>query len=370
MSDTAQPAAASAIRTPRIDGLDLARGLAVLGTVGAHVGDEGSWAWLAVTHGFPSALFAVLAGVSMTMMLTRRGQLAVAEVPAHQVTRTRVRILVRGLMLIGLGLPLALLGTPVVVILVNLGVMFWLAVPLLRVRTSVVLGIAAACLTLGGNAAASLDAAVGHDSLWGPSYPGIPIVGALWGPYYPALAWMGYVLVGVCVGRLALREDRVALLLGGLGLMGFAASRLIVALAVMAGANSASWWLDLEDHSYSPVEMLGNVGVACAVIAASLWAARRAPAVAWPVCAVGSMALTAYVGHLIVIAAVGTEIVWQPSNVSLITLWAGIVVCCSLWRWRLGAGPLERWLTAWSTRAAEARLAARHPSVPGGAHRS
>ncbi|WP_084102475.1 heparan-alpha-glucosaminide N-acetyltransferase domain-containing protein [Demequina sp. NBRC 110051] len=350
---------AQAARISRIDGLDLARGIAVLGMVGAHVGDEGSWDWLVVTHGFPSALFAVLAGVSMTMMLTLRGRVAVADVDDAQLWRTRIRIAVRGLMLVGLGLVLALLGTPVVVILTHLGVMFWLTMPFLRVRTPVLLSVSAACLAFGGYAAFQIDAAVGHGSLWGPAYPGIPIIGALWGPYYPALAWMGYVLVGVCVGRMALREDRVALLLAGLGLMAFAASRLSVALAVMAGADASSWWLDLEDHSYSPVEMLGNVGVACAVIAASLWIARRARGLVWPLLAVGSMALTAYVAHLIVIVAVGTEIVWQPSNVSLVALWLGIIVFCSLWRWRLGAGPLERWLTAWSTRAANSRVPVR-----------
>ncbi len=355
MTTQTRATTASAAHASRIDGLDLARGLAVLGMVGAHVGDEGSWDWLVITHGFPSALFAVLAGVSMTMMLTQRGRVRVADVDSAQLRRTRIRIAVRGLMLVGLGLALALLGTPVVVILTNLGVMFWLTVPLLRVRTPALLTIAAVCLAFGGYVAFQIDEAVGHGSLWGPAYPGIPIIGALWGPYYPALAWMGYVLVGVWVGRLALREDRVALLLTGLGLMAFAASRLIVVFAVVAGADASSWWLDLEDHSYSPVEMLGNVGVACAVIAGSLWLARRARGVVWPLLAVGSMALTAYVGHLIVIALVGTEIVWQPSNVSLMALWLGIVVCCSLWRWRLGAGPLERWLTAWSTRAADAR---------------
>ncbi|WP_084077724.1 heparan-alpha-glucosaminide N-acetyltransferase domain-containing protein [Demequina sp. NBRC 110057] len=338
----------------RIDGLDLARGIAVLGMVGAHVGNQDDWPWLVVTHGFPSALFAVLAGVSMTLMLTSRGRVAVTEVESRHARRTRIRIAVRGAILVGLGLLLALLGTPVVVILPTLGVMFWLALPLLRAPTPWLLALAAACLGVGGYAAAQLAAAIPADSLWGPAYPGIPVIGTLWGPYYPALAWMGYVLVGLGIGRLRLREDATALLLVGLGACGFAVSRLAVMAAEAAGVSPGSWWLDLEAHSYSPPEMLGDVSVACAAIGASLWLARRARTLLWPVMAVGAMALTAYVGHLIVIAAVGTEIVWQPSNVSLVAMWAGIVLTCSLWRWRLGAGPLERWLTAWSTRAAEA----------------
>ncbi|WP_084130157.1 heparan-alpha-glucosaminide N-acetyltransferase domain-containing protein [Demequina sp. NBRC 110055] len=356
MSFAARPAAASAARTSRIDGLDLARGLAVLGMVGAHVGDNESWDWLVVTHGFPSALFAVLAGVSMTMMLTRRGTVAVAAVEDADARRTRIRIAVRGAMLVGLGLVLALLGTPVVVILTNLGVMFWLTIPLLRVRTDVLLVLAGLCLGLGGYVALQIDAVVGHGSLWGTAYPGILVVGALWGPYYPALAWMGYVLIGVCVGRFDLRSDRVVLVLLGLALTAIVTARRIVAISLSEGADPASWWLDLTDHSYSPVEMMTNVGVALLVIGASLSVARVARPAVWPLLAVGSMALTAYVGHLIVIVFVGTEIVWEPSNVSLVALWLGIVVMCSLWRWRLGAGPLERWLTAWSTRAADARV--------------
>lgn len=53
--------------TSRIAGLDVARGLAILGMVAAHVGDDAStdgvgWPWLVATHGRSSALFAVLAG--------------------------------------------------------------------------------------------------------------------------------------------------------------------------------------------------------------------------------------------------------------------------------------------------------------------
>ncbi|GMA34444.1 heparan-alpha-glucosaminide N-acetyltransferase domain-containing protein [Demequina litorisediminis] len=161
---SADPAArhspTSGTAASRIDGLDLARGLAVLGMVGAHVGDQDAWPWLAVTHGFPSALFAVLAGVSMTLMMTSRGRVRVADVTPDHARRTRIRIAVRGAMLVVMGLALALLGTPVVVILVNLGVMFWLTLPVLRVRTAWLLALASLCLGLGGYLAAQLAEAI------------------------------------------------------------------------------------------------------------------------------------------------------------------------------------------------------------------
>ena len=77
---------------------------------------------------------------------------------------------------------------------------------------------------------------------------------------------------------------------------------------------------DLGAHSYSPVEMLGNVGVACVVIAACCWLAGLAPRVTWPFAAAGSMTLTLYTAQVVAIAIAGADIVYQPSNLAWIVL--------------------------------------------------
>lgn len=54
--------------TKRIIGIDIARGLAIIGMITAHIGPLGFLGAHNPTDGYPSALFAVLAGVSMSIM--------------------------------------------------------------------------------------------------------------------------------------------------------------------------------------------------------------------------------------------------------------------------------------------------------------
>ena len=339
----------------RIDGLDVARAVAVLGMVGSHVGNDGertgpagAWSWLVVTHGFPSALFAVLAGVSMTLMFTERGSLAVDEVDGRGLARTRVRIAVRAAILVVMGALLVLLGTPVVVILANLGVMFVLALPMLRWRTSGLLVGAVGIALVGGSLARSaqeLAAQAGVDRF--------PVLSTLWAEHYPALAWMAYIMVGLVIGRLALRRASLAWWLVGVG-----AVVTVLARGVWWGAGNEDQdpWRTIEPHSYSPVEMFSNIGVAAGVIGVALLVTAWLPRLMWPLRAAGSMALTLYVLHLIVIAAVGNEMVRQPSNMAFVVLCAALVGFACVWRALAGQGPLERLLTVASTRAADSRV--------------
>ncbi|MFW7413436.1 heparan-alpha-glucosaminide N-acetyltransferase domain-containing protein [Demequina sp. SO4-18] len=354
-ADAIDPAGTDARRL-RIDGLDVARALAILGMVGSHTGDEGirgadsdGWAWLAVTHGHPSALFAVLAGVSMSLMVTRRGTVPVAALPRADLSQTRVRIAVRAMILIILGFFMSALGTPVAVILGNLGVMFLLALPMLRWRPGVLLAGAAVFAAGGGwLARAVTEAGAGA---W-------PVVGALWSEHYPALAWMAYIMVGLAIGRMDLRSYARALSLVAVGVV-IAAAAWLAGWALRTGSDASEatieGWLTDEDHSYTPVEMGLNIGVACAVIGLALLVASRWPRALWPLSATGSMALTLYVAHLFVIAFVGPEMVWEPSNVSFIALALGLIAFACAWRAAVGQGPLERMLTSASTAVATPR---------------
>ena len=349
--------AAATRMSTRIDGLDVARAVAVLGMVAAHIGDEGTrapdaegWAWLWVSHGFPSSLFAVLAGISMTLMLTRRGTVPLADIDAEQLSRTRVRVAVRGGLLILMGVALMLLDTAVAIVLTNLGVAFLVAVPALAWRRRVLVPIIAVLVIAGGWAAQEMADAVGAQ----PSRP-VPVFDALWSYRYPLLVWLAYVLAGLVVGRLGLRRDRTAGWLVAVGL-GLIAGARIVAWALEGALGAQSWWLSTEDHAYSPVEMTQNIGAALAVTGACLWLARRIPRLLWPLRATGSMALTVYVLQILVIAFVGNEMIREPSNVSFVVTCVGLVGFACAWRAWLGQGPLERVLTVTSNAAAEAYL--------------
>lgn len=341
----------------RIDGLDVARAIAVLGMVAAHIGDEGTrgsnaegWGWLWISHGFPSSLFAVLAGVSMTLMLTRRGSVPVAQVSAEQLTRTRVRVAVRGGLLVVMGVALMLLDTFVAIVLTNLGLAFLIAVPVLAWRRRVLAPLIALLAIAGGWIAQELAAAVDAE----PSRP-LPVFDALWSYRYPLLVWLAYVLLGLVVGRLALRRDETAawLVLAGVGLI--AAAR-AAAWALEDAARATPWWLSTEGHSYSPVEVVQNMGVAIVVVGVCLWITRRVPRLLWPLRAAGSMALTVYVLQILVIALVGNEMILEPSNAAFVATCAGLVAFACAWRAWLSQGPLERMLTVTSNAAAEAYL--------------
>ncbi|WP_144276191.1 heparan-alpha-glucosaminide N-acetyltransferase domain-containing protein [Demequina sp. NBRC 110053] len=335
--------------TRRIDGLDVARAIAVLGMVAAHVGDDGTrgadtagWHWLWVSHGFPSSLFAVLAGVSMTLMLTRRGTVAAASVGADHPRATRIRIATRGAILIFLGVALTLLGTRIAIVLTALGVCFLLALPLLRWRAWALLAVAGVLVATGGWAAAALREATAGDLL------GTTPFDALWADRYPVALWMAYVLVGLVIGRLSLRADATA---GALAIVGLAIAVAVSAAAAIASDGSWRWTLDY--HSYSPAEALRNLGAAGLVLGASLWVTPRAPRVLWPLRAAGSMALTLYVLQVLIVWIAGDAIIVSPSNVVLVLLCAALVGFACAWRaWR-GQGPLEQVVSAVSGAAVE-----------------
>ena len=339
----------------RIDGLDVARAVAILGMIAAHIGDDGSdipwsdgWPWLVVSHGFPSSLFAVLAGVSMTMMVTSRGTVAVRDIADDHLTRTQIRIAVRGLILIVLGAGLELLETFVAIILTTLGVLFLIALPLLRLSSRVLVPLAAALVLAGSWIARELGAWA-----WEAGIGDVPVLDTFWSARYPIPVWMAYLLLGLVIGRLDLRADRSAgrLVLAGAGLAGIARSS---AYLLERAAGPAPEWLATTSHSYTPVEMTQNIGIAMATIGACLWAARRAPRVLWPLRATGAMALTLYTAQIVVIAIVGNEMIHQPSNLALVVVWATFVGFACAWRAWLGQGPLERLMTVAGSAAVRA----------------
>ncbi|WP_062378742.1 heparan-alpha-glucosaminide N-acetyltransferase domain-containing protein [Demequina pelophila] len=326
--------------TRRLAGLDLARGLAVAGMVVAHTADEEAWPLLEHAHGHPSALFAVLAGVTISLMLGGRGGPGDPVAVRH----TRIRVAVRAAVLIAMGLMLDAALPVIAVILHHLGLMMLLALAFLRWRAWGLATAGATCLVLGSTVVAAIRPEAPWDAL--------PLAEALWSTRYPVVSWLGYVLIGMTVGRLDLRRGST---LAGLAGAGAGA----VAAGLAASAVLDPRWGSIAAHAYTPAEMTVNVGVAMLVIAATGALAPLARSWLSPVAALGAMALTAYVAHLLVIAAVGPEMVREPSTVAGAVLL--VVLLASAWAWRRwrGQGPLERGLTVMSSAAADGDLAAR-----------
>lgn len=362
----------------RLHGVDVARALALLGMMATHVGgiaEQVDWAepgtWAAVAHGRSSSLFAVLAGVSIGLT---SGRTAPPGPPA--IARVRARLAVRAAVVVALGLMLMALQTPVSVILPTYGALFLLAIPVLRLRARTLLVIAATCAIASPVAALAVV----------PLYAGAGTWEVQLGLVYPVVTFLAYVLVGLAVARAGLgarrrypddtpaafgpfrwgaERGRQVLLLASGALIAIAAYVVGNVLAPVPSDAASAYpgvpfvgrgsspsealaqvFLSPRDHSSSIVDVVGTAGVAVAVIAlCTLLVDGRGPMparIASPLAAVGSMPLTVYAGHLVVLAAL-------PGSPESGAAWSwfavGSVLFAVLWRTFLGRGPLER-LTA------------------------
>ncbi|WP_110590379.1 heparan-alpha-glucosaminide N-acetyltransferase domain-containing protein [Microbacterium suaedae] len=330
----------------REPGVDLARGLAVFGMFAAHVvvtADAFVWGdpstWTAVVHGNSSILFATLAGVSL-------GLVTGGSAP-HAGTRLagdRARIAVRAGCVFLIGVLLLLLPAPVYVILPAYGILFALALPLLRWRPLALVGLAAGAAVVGPFLVAAIDAS----PFWYTS--GGRVASAVLGWHYPFLAWIAFVAAGIALVRTDLSR------LGAVVRAGiFGAAVAFVGFAVVG--RSANPTLSADPHETGVGEMLGSGGLAIAVVCTCILVGRT-PArwILWPVRAVGAMPLTAYVAQLLAWSVwfwarsadgsavdplrdfLAVEPFWP---LSLFTL-AG----CSLWALLVGRGPLEGLIAA------------------------
>lgn len=334
----------------RVVGVDVARGLAVLGMAVAHVGEDdaarlpnGS-SWLEAFDGRSAAGFALLAGVSAALLSADASRLAYA----------RVRILARAALLLPLGLALDALGTPVVIILPAYAVMFAMLTVALAWRPRTLLAAAAVVALVAPPLALWLRDGAGRSA--GP-------LAVLWQEYYPPMVWIAYLLVGLAVGRVLRRPTTPPTLVAwgaAAAVLGLAANA--VAMRVIDPEHTLQRaLLTSEPHASSPVELLANTGVVLVVLGICLVVGERWPRVVAPLAATGALALTAYTGQVVAIAVLGRGVVFDPSIAVTGAFVLVTVVACTLWRAVLGRGPLERLLHGASTAVADA-LAGRPPA--------
>lgn len=324
----------------RIVGIDVARGLAVLGMMTAHVGPDDPYGFSELADGRPASLFVVLAGLSLGLLSG-----GASPVVGTRLVQARVRILVRALLLFAIGELLVLLATPVAVILPTYGLLFALGSLALRWSRAALLAAAGVVAVLGpplgGTIAAELE-----------GRPTTTLVTLATGHYYPAIVWLAYLLVGLALGRSDLRDRsrRAVAALVGIGLVILGHGGSWVAL------HALHWPTGLatsEPHSSTTFEVVGNVGVALLVITASLALADRWPGALSPLAAVGSLALTAYTVHVVVIATLGRTVVYHPTVAVWLAFVLTTIALCWLWATTIGRGPLEWVLHRVSTRAAD-----------------
>ncbi|MFF5990676.1 MULTISPECIES: heparan-alpha-glucosaminide N-acetyltransferase domain-containing protein [Prauserella] len=344
MDQHAGVAAPPAAARPRLVGVDVARGVAVIGMLVAHLGADktdttsASARWMWIFDGRSAVLFAVLAGVGLGLLT--------GNAPDHTRGTLRVQIALRAVLVCALGLVLMTAGSPVAVILPTYGMLFVLALPLLWSRTRTLWVGTAAALLFGTLVVASLRQVL--TSQTGPTIDTY-LVGELVTGYYPAVAYCGYLLAGLALSRLPLprRDVQAGLVFAGCGMAALAYGS-GAALASSAGADTRLWpgvLLAIRPHATSPFAMGGALGVAVAILGLCLLLARWhwGLITSYPLAAAGTMPLTAYSGQIVVIALLGPDSVQSPtSNWPLAALSTGTIAVSMMWHRRLGRGPLER----------------------------
>jgi len=370
---------------PRLVGVDVARGLALLGMIAVHsiadLDSRGNPTLSAeVAAGRASTLFVMLAGVGLAL-------LSGGQRPAEGRARTAVAagIAVRALLIGAIGLLLGGLfgeATDIEVILPYYAVLFLIAIPLLGLRPSTLAWIAAGVVAVApvlilwivaDVGAADLDAGgnVTFETLFDD--PGGLLSALLVTGSYPVLAFLAYLCAGLAIGRLNLSSGRLAAGLLGGGLAMAIGAKVVSSMLLFqmgglgelvdledadspgAAVNQllwdpepvGSWWyLALPSpHSTTPIDLLHTLGSAMAVLGAALLLCRvRAIAsLLRPLAAAGSMTLTLYCAHLLVLA---TGVLEDEEVVLYLLMVVAALAFGYFWQLKKGQGPLERMVAA------------------------
>lgn len=356
----------SSMSAGRVVGVDLARGIAMVGMLGAHIGFAASfdWAqpesWTELVHGRPSILFGLLAGVSLAIISR-----AARGMNADGVRRLRLQLVGRGVLIFGVGVVLELLWSPIAVILTMYGLLFVIAAPFVQWGTRRLV-IAAAVLVVAGPPALSVVTILSPDT-GGGGGAGLILLGT-----YPITVWGALLFTGMCLGRLDLSRAQTGALLLAVGAVlavaGYTTAQLLPTPGDGAGASgvgmwgisnynlpsyleglrdNADWsaipeaWLAWEPHSGGTLELIASGGLAVAVLGLCLLIARPLRFLVAPIVAVGTMPLSVYSTH-VVLFALGAGTLVASELATWVIVSAALALAALLWKCLVGRGPLER----------------------------
>lgn len=355
----------------RVDAVDVARGIALIGMMLVHIGPRGEPFEVPpvgdlIAGGRAAPLFAMLAGVALTLVHQRDPD------GAGSVRAT----VVRSVLLIALGLGLGSLdGMPAFIILAFYGLMIVVALPFRSLDSrrlalaTLAWAVVAPILLIGAQVLHDpVDAKQAELSeLLHPVDLLMELI--VWGAY-PAGVWLAYLLVGLLVGRLDLRQARIAWRLTGVGAALVASTLAVGYLLLSTGAMQdrhgqgwpllfaprgypavdASWndLLLLGAHTSAPLNVISSIGSSllvigvCALLVRLPWS--ELPLL--PLRAAGSMTLTLYTIHVLWFWRASES--WDSPALLLPGTYQHwilqVVVLCTaamIWQQFMGRGPLE-----------------------------
>ncbi len=320
----------------------MARCLALLGMVTTHVLDErvpsgGLTLGQAVAGGRASALFAVLAGVSLALMTGRRE-------PLHGRPRmaAAVGLAVRALLIAAIGMALAEVDSGLAIILTYYGLLFLLGIPFIGLRARTLFVLAGVWVVAGPVLSHAVRPQLPPRGFDSPAFvqlanPEQLLSELAFTGYYPVVPWLAYLLAGMALGRLDLHDRRVQIAVASAGaalavtatLVSQALTRrpdVVRALlaeppdpassgpelldAISSGMHGTTptdaawqWLLVVAPHSGTPFDLAQTIGSALLVIGLALLVVGLLPAAGRTFVAVffgaGTMTLTLYSLHVV-----------------------------------------------------------------------
>ena len=371
---------------PRLEGVDLARWLAVTGMLIVHFTvpfiEPGTVTGLLIHQsawGRSTILFTFLAGVSLALI---SGAGAPHRGPAGNVTAGRITV--RGLLLMGIGWSLTAVVAPteaaLTVILTYYGLYFLMALPFLRLSAQWSVAAAVATALAGPQLLFALRRSHADGGwfrefteVWNQFSLGHIFVEqglldlAVYG-FYPALSYLAALLAGVAVGRLDLYSHTVRMGLAALGLFlnsvayrgswhAWQSYSLVVELGNRdrvqgpVPTDDARWLLTSASHTATTPEILGGTGLALFVLVVCLYATEYLPRLLAPLTAAGTMALTIYVLHALAMAwqadlgPYPSDEEWLLDEYMAELFIVGSVVVAFAWRRFVGRGPVEAFVS-------------------------
>ena len=342
----------------RLRGVDAARAVAIFGMVMVHFGpnpapDTALGNLYGLSHGRASALFALLAGVGVALLVggCPRGE------PLGRPSFVRGRLVLRGALLLPLGLWLQDFEHGAFVILQYYALYFlFLALVLTLPDRWLLAGgatvfVAGPLIYLWGRTVVPEWYVRGESASLGDPIGKIADDLLLTGTY-PLVTWAAPLLIGLWIGRrnLAAPAVRWWLLVFGLAVAvtsALVADGLSTAFGGISGESGESGFAALltdQPHRQMPLWMLGSIGSSCAVLGGMLLLADWLPRATWPLAATGRLALTVYVGHLLLLAALPELLKREEVTEAFLTVGVFVLLtaaACTLWRAVLRRGPLE-----------------------------
>lgn len=219
---------------PRLTGVDVARGIALIGMFATHTmplvethGGESSPTWVALFFaGKSSALFATLAGVGLALLTARswraekrgsgkksgaKSTRGASSSSAPTLTTHRKAIATRAACIIAIGFFAAEFSSGIAVILVHYGVLFLLALLIIQLSIKQLIWLGAGWLLI-SPVVLFFARAWAHENV-APYRTSGPVLMDLFRPqtfaadllatgYYPLIVWPVYLIAGLAMGRI------------------------------------------------------------------------------------------------------------------------------------------------------------------------